>query len=751
MLFKYLRYLAFGLGGVSGGIATGALYIYLTFDGTRLAAELSHFAKQHYQRSLRFEEPIGLSMFPRLELRLPAATLSGSNGEGKILAIQKGVAGLEVLPMLAGRVKITRLEVDGLFLGAKRKKEGQLNLSSLLVPLPDSAPFDVAIEHIDVHHGALTWSDEQSGRSWALSELEVAGGPLLHNKDGHFELGARLIQSAPNTDARLSVDGVYRVDDSGTRSLRGAHLKAKGILPIGNASSPADSQLELSLAEWKAQPGTPHRLSGLALLARLPSGGDTLEVRASTPQWVLDPNAPKTPSAEASLRLDGKTRGGQLRLRADAIGERDGGLASDKLAMDVDWKTAQGRLAGRLDGGARWHTASQVLQIEPLAGALAFTPASANAKGSKIAVTTGARFDFAHTNADGSLQLEAPESQVHAKWSLPRWQPLSAGLELEVDKLDLDRLLGPLDASQPLDVDILKAGDAEGSLRVGKLKLAGMQLERVRVPFTLHDGKLSSPNYSAELYGGSVEGAASLSAADNAVSWRLWLQNAHLAALLKDVSGNDHIASGSLNLFFDLNGTGGAGATPAALRDALSGPARLRVKNTVLHGIDVPTALKEWRPALQARQPAQRTHRPAESVALGELTASFQVSAGHARSQDLANSGAAVGVSGHVDVALNGSSVDAHTRLSLLNLAAADQASLGPLRNVPVPVRTQGPLNQPVWLLEPGAPALAAAPRPAPPPSAPAVRKPLAPAPAKPAAPRPASAETGTAAAESAE
>ena len=58
MRFKYLKYLAFVLGGLSTVVAAGALYLYATFDGVRLAAELTHFAKQRYQRSLRIDGPV---------------------------------------------------------------------------------------------------------------------------------------------------------------------------------------------------------------------------------------------------------------------------------------------------------------------------------------------------------------------------------------------------------------------------------------------------------------------------------------------------------------------------------------------------------------------------------------------------------------------------------------------------------------------------------------------------------------------
>ena len=47
MRFKYLKYLAFALGGLSTVVASGALYLHASFDGARLAAELSSHTKQH--------------------------------------------------------------------------------------------------------------------------------------------------------------------------------------------------------------------------------------------------------------------------------------------------------------------------------------------------------------------------------------------------------------------------------------------------------------------------------------------------------------------------------------------------------------------------------------------------------------------------------------------------------------------------------------------------------------------------------
>jgi AsmA protein len=136
MRFKYLKYLAFALGGLSTVVASGALYLHASFDGARLAAELSSHTKQRYQRALRFDGPLELAMFPRLELRLPPTSLSGRNGDGEFLGVEQAAIGVRLLPLLAQRVVVERVQLDGLRLALLRTKDGKLNAADLLAPPP---------------------------------------------------------------------------------------------------------------------------------------------------------------------------------------------------------------------------------------------------------------------------------------------------------------------------------------------------------------------------------------------------------------------------------------------------------------------------------------------------------------------------------------------------------------------------------------------------------------------------------------
>ena len=186
---------------------------------------------------------------------------------------------------------------------------------------------------------------------------------------------------------------------------------------------------------------------------------------------------------------------------------------------------------------------------------------------------------------------------------------------------------------------------------------------------------------------------------------------------------------------------------------------KVPVKRMVFHEITpaaIEHAVENWRTideGLVDAQETRRPSRPAETTPLGELTASFQISDGVARSNDLMNQGSPIGLTGGGEFKLTTGHLDALTRVSLLTLPpGADGALLAGLRGVAVPVRVKATPAGAEWLLEPGA-AMPAVVRPATPPPAPRpVAKPVRPprpapaAPAKPAAAAPAAAPTPEAA-----
>lgn len=705
MRFKYLKYLAFALGGVSTAVATGALYLYATFDGVRLAAELTHFAKQRYQRVLKFDGPLELSMFPRLVLRLPASTLSGRNGEGEFMGIQQAEVSVRLLPLLARRVLVDRVELDGLRLALQRGKDGKVSGMDLLNGAEsDSQPIALDVTSLVVRGGALSWTDELAGRKLALADMTLSTGRLGRQADGQMDLDARLSQATPSViDAHVQVQSAYRIDADGQdQQARNLHLNLKGDL-----AGQQGVEFDATLGELLFPASGASRLAGVSLLAKGKVDGDIVEIKATSPRLVVAAEGPEAATVDATLRVDGKSRNGSLRARLAGIRSTARGLDIDALTADVDWRLATGRLTGSLTSAASWQGGPQLVDVPAITGQLNYASSRAGATPRKIAVKGSGRADLNRKSAAGKLDLQADGSHLQGSWSLPRLSPLALGFDVDVDRLKLDANLGDTagkkadEAAGRFDFSALRGYELDGVVRVGKLQAAGLHLERVRIPLSLHGGRLVSGAHSASLYGGSVEGSLTVDANGNKVAYRSYLQNANVAPLLRDAVGKEHFG-GVANFFVDVSG---AGATRIELLAGLQGLARLRFRNGVVHGIDVNAALKEWRNLIAGRQTARRPHREAETTSFDELTASFQIGKGLARNTDLQAKSGLLHVTGAGDIDIAAARIDYLSRVTLVVVPfGPDSGLLASLRGVTVPIRVKGPLAGPEWNLEPGMP-----------------------------------------------
>lgn len=709
MRLNYLRILAFALGGLSTVIAAGALYLYATFDGLRLATELSQFVRQRYQRVLRIDGPVELSMFPRLALRLPATSLSSRNGSSEFMAVEQASISVRLIPLLARRVVVEQLELDGLRLALLRDRNGRMNADDLLSGDKDgeaaSSPVDLEIDALRVRRSALTWNDEAAGRQLALSDISLESGRIDRNAEGHLALSARLTRAAPTTDLQLDIQTDYRLDqEAGTFRLRQFRAAARG--DVGSWQALAG---EVSAAEILSTDGQALQVQGSSLQARLKTTAGTLSLKGSSPRLQLDGHGPQAAQLDASLGLEGSPRNGKLQVRASGLSADARGLEAEKLDADIDLRTPTLQLSGTLAGPLRWPAGAASLELPALGGNLDLTPAGQGPQ--RIDTEASLRFDPARGSASGGLSLRSDGSHIQGKWSMTPGGSPTLGFDLDVDRFDLATLAGQKPATKPrnsnaentrapFDLSALQGLDIEGTLRVDQFKAAGLHLDKLRLPLRIRDGQLTSSGHSMALYGGTLDGSLRIDAASRQMAYRGYLQGANLGPLLRSLHGRETL-TGTTNFFVDV---AAAGDTPAELIDDLHGLARLRIRNSTVPGIDVSQAFREWRNQIGSRQRAQRGFNDKESTGIGELTASFQVNKGIATSKDLLAKGGMLKATGEGQIDLRRQAIDCLSYVTLLVVPVGpDSGPLSSLRGVTVPIRIKGPVGRPDWHLEPAA------------------------------------------------
>jgi AsmA protein len=142
------------------------------------------------------------------------------------------------------------------------------------------------------------------------------------------------------------------------------------------------------------------------------------------------------------------------------------------------------------------------------------------------------------------------------------------------------------------------------------------------------------------------------------------------------------------------------GASVGSLRNALAGSLSLTLRGGVLSGVDLRAALLEGRAELGKRLPArQREFNTAASTPFSEMKARFDLRERRASGQMLELNAAALRTTGEGELSLDSGVLD----LRLQTTVGRGAHELASLAGVSVPMRVQGPWQQPHLVFDFGA------------------------------------------------
>ena len=96
----WIRRVALGVLGLLLVLAAVLTWLVMGFDANRYKGIAVDWMQTHHQRTLAINGPIGLSLFPRLEITLSDVTLSEAGKADEFAAIERAELAVEVLPLL---------------------------------------------------------------------------------------------------------------------------------------------------------------------------------------------------------------------------------------------------------------------------------------------------------------------------------------------------------------------------------------------------------------------------------------------------------------------------------------------------------------------------------------------------------------------------------------------------------------------------------------------------------------------------
>lgn len=737
-MHKPLKLALLALATLLGLLILALAWVALALDPNDYKPLIVQRVQQGWQRTLDIPGPIQLSLFPRLGVKLGTASLSERGGKATFAALKSAQVSVALLPLLRKQVVVDRIQIDGLSASITRFKDGHTSIDDLLAP-PDQAPADATassgsattfdVAGVTITNAAITLLDQQQGRQVELHDTSIRTGRIAPGQEAELAFKGRLKVDQPLVDSQIDVQGHFLLDpDRQHYAVRKLQAQTQGRAgPFSAVLLKATGQADLALAPLRLD------VSGFELSAQGQDTQGSFDARLALPQLKLgEADISAQPlSAQATLKQGPRTV--QLQLALPAFKTQRAMLAlpaiDGQLSLDEGPLHAKARLQGTLEGDAalgRLHSPRWALTLEGQQGSTAVqgtvvtawaldltahTAALSNAQinvtlpnprgGNLVLASQGsAQANLAASTLQSSWAGKLDESSFDVKLGLTRFAPASLHFDIAVDRLDVDRYRAPRPAQDPaptatdtpLDLAALRTLDATGALRVGSLRMAGVQAQQVRLDLHAHGGELALKPLSAQLYEGSLNGAVSVNArAVPQMAVQATLQGVQLGPLLQDALGKQPI-EGRGQVTLDLRGQG---ATVSALQKSLAGQAALALRDGKVHGFNIAEAIRgaKSRFGLGGGQHSG-AGSAAESTDFSEIAASLRIEHGVAHNDDLLAKTPLLRVAGSGDIDIGQSRLDYTVRATVVStLQGQGGPELQALRGQTVPVRLVGPFN----------------------------------------------------------
>ena len=442
---------------------------------------------------------------------------------------------------------------------------------------------------------------------------------------------------------------------------------------------------------WRdAQAGTSYAARNVSL-----TSGDVL---GSTPvplQLAFDLESGK-PAIKQRVKLD-------ARLRADLEKEL---LEVPKLDLAVGDLALNAQLQANNILSAP--TVKGALEVPPFNPRpllqqfnVAYAPADAMAL-QRVGLAANVQHDPKAT-ALSDLRVTLDETQLTGKLSV-RNQPSTAyRFDLALDGIDIDRYLPPPAKTEKQDTKtagpeaalaplaLLKDTDAEGELRIGKLKAGGIRSQDIVAKVTARDGRVTLAN-QAKLYQGTVGGRIVVDASSKVPQFRFEekLAGVQMGPLLTDADLFERF-SGTGNV--DLNLTA-QGLDANAIKRTLSGTAGVQMRDGKIQGVNLQKLVLQARQAIaQVRgREVDGSADAGDETVFSNLSANARVTKGVAQMDDIRLDGPVVRAQGAGTANLVEESLDYRLQVTLAEDATREGST--------IPVKVYGPFADPKFRID---------------------------------------------------
>lgn|GEM_PF-3980663 len=692
---KITKYSLYSIGTIAVIVAGAAVYVSSVFDANTLKPKIETLVKTEKQRTLKFNGPLSLTLFPKPGIVLSDVSLSEQNSDQLFAHVANAKVVMQFWPLLSKKIVIDQVAIDGASINLLKDKTGQYNFANLLatnnaVPVENHQPVTPVVNssaasdavapsfklsHFSLAKSDIKYQDVKSGQQFALKDLSLFGDSLTTNGGEHIDFSSRLQSVSPALDVHI-VTKLDRVNFD---------QKSGGV-----------------------------KLEGLQYAIDGKANSDTLKLTLSAPKLNIAGNKSDADMLLLSAQLDGPTHKADASLKLDGISGDNQQISVKTLKLDL--AANQGNQSVKLTASSpvTYSVAAQNINLPQLtihsdvsAGDIKSTPIELNGK---LAAALNAQ--QISTAMKGAIDHNPLDFDANIKgFANP-----AVHFNVNAQSLDLNRYIAPNQksagneqgtnnsansaSSSKIDLSGLNALNLDGKVTLGQLKYAAMDASDIRLAMNAQKGLISVPELSLKAFGGTIAATGTATATSNPkFTVKPAISGVDIYALLQQFAGFEKIEGKAT-----VNGSlVTQGADTTALKNNLNGNMNVRVNDGAWRGINIAKTIRDAKAALSGMSGGEQAIavNNVEKTDFTELTASILFNQGIATNKDLAMKSPLLRVSGDGEVNLRTDTIDYLLKAALVDsIKGQTGAERSQLSGVTVPIRIKGPIATPKYSLD---------------------------------------------------
>lgn len=469
-----------------------AAYIAATFDPNDYKPQIIRLVQEKKQRTLKLDGDIKLAFWPSLGADLGRLSLSEFKSDREFAAVERARVSLALMPLLSKELVVNEVTIKGLRANIVRFKDGRMNIDDLLARDDQKQEqFKFDIDHVVIENAALNFQDEAKGAQYALSNINLKTGRIADGVPAKVALSLAIQGNQP----KLSLEAVFKTRfafelDKQIYMLEDIELEARGqAAELSNLAAKVTGKLT---ARLKTSEFTADKLS-VAMTGV--SGKNNLDIRLDAPRLGLTNEKASGDKVTLVAGISSPQGSISANLSLPGIDGTARSFKSDAMTLDLDMKrgdlTVKAKVSSPLSGSLE----ARQVNLSRLTASVNASGPSLAGKGVSGEFAGSANIDGVKQNAQSNLAGKIAESNVKARISMANFAAPVISFDVDIDQLDADRYLPPKSASarkppeQPFDLSALKSLRANGTLRIGSLKAAGVKASKVRLDIKPEGGR----------------------------------------------------------------------------------------------------------------------------------------------------------------------------------------------------------------------------------------------------------------------